>query len=92
MAPPEPDGSWRWANSRSRGLREATRRACVRTFNAVSGTVQHAATCMSDSAPRCDVVAIAETRNGHLAMLGFVIVRATERLTSQGILSPIGLA
>jgi ferrochelatase len=47
---------------------------------------------MSDSARRFGVVAIAETRNGHLAMLEFVIVRATERLTSQGILSPIGLA
>ena len=35
--------------------------------------------------------AIAETWNGRLAMLGFVIGLATELLTSQGILSQLGL-
>ena len=33
----------------------------------------------------------AETWNGRLAMLGFVIGLGTELLTSQGILSQIGL-
>lgn len=33
----------------------------------------------------------AETWNGRLAMLGFVIGLATELLTGQGILSQIGL-
>lgn len=35
--------------------------------------------------------ATAETWNGRLAMLGFVIGIATEFLTGQGILSQIGL-
>ena len=35
--------------------------------------------------------AVAETWNGRLAMLGFVIGLATELLTGQGILSQIGL-
>jgi len=33
----------------------------------------------------------AETWNGRLAMLGFLIVIATEVLTGQGILSQLGL-
>ncbi|MEM8722066.1 MAG: chlorophyll a/b-binding protein [Cyanobacteria bacterium P01_G01_bin.39] len=33
----------------------------------------------------------AETWNGRLAMLGFIIAVATEYLTGQGILSQIGL-
>ncbi|MGK7914959.1 MAG: chlorophyll a/b-binding protein [Prochloraceae cyanobacterium] len=33
----------------------------------------------------------AETWNGRLAMLGFVIAIATELLTGQGILSQLGL-
>ena len=36
-------------------------------------------------------VAFAETWNGRLAMLGFVIGLGTELLTGQGILSQIGL-
>jgi hypothetical protein len=36
-------------------------------------------------------VAFAETWNGRLAMLGFLIGVATEFLTGQGILSQIGL-
>lgn len=35
--------------------------------------------------------AFAETWNGRLAMLGFVVGIATEFLTGQGILSQIGL-
>ena len=35
--------------------------------------------------------AVAETWNGRLAMLGFVIGLATELLTGQGILSQLGL-
>ncbi|KKJ01004.1 chlorophyll a/b-binding protein [Prochlorothrix hollandica] len=34
---------------------------------------------------------LAETWNGRLAMLGFVIGLATELLTGQGILSQLGL-
>jgi|688.fasta_scaffold35148_6 hypothetical protein len=40
---------------------------------------------------RLDFVSFAETWNGRLAMLGFVIGLATELLTGQGILSQIGL-
>ena len=40
---------------------------------------------------RFGFVAFAETWNGRLAMLGFVIGLATELLTGQGILSQIGL-
>jgi len=46
---------------------------------------------MSDSASRFGFVGFAETWNGRLAMLGFVIGLGTELLTGQGILSQIGL-
>ena len=46
---------------------------------------------MTDSAPRFGFVAFAETWNGSMAMLGFVIGLATEVLTGQSILSQIGL-
>jgi len=46
---------------------------------------------MADSTSRFGFVAFAETWNGRLAMLGFVIGLATELLTGQGILSQIGL-
>jgi len=47
---------------------------------------------MSDtSQPRFGFVNFAETWNGRLAMLGFVIGLATEVLTGQGILAQIGL-
>jgi ferrochelatase len=45
----------------------------------------------STSTPRFGFVAFAETWNGRLAMLGFVIGLGTELLTGQGILSQIGL-
>ena len=46
---------------------------------------------MADSTPRFGFVVFAETWNGRLAMLGFVIGLATEVLTGQSILSQIGL-
>jgi len=46
---------------------------------------------MADSSSRFGFVAFAETWNGRLAMLGFVIGLATELLTGQSILSQIGL-
>ena len=42
-------------------------------------------------APRFGFVSFAETWNGRLAMLGFVIGLATELLTGQSILSQLGL-
>ena len=53
-------------------------------------SVQQAATFMADSS-RFGFVAFAETWNGRLAMLGFVIGLATELLTGQGVLAQIGL-
>ena len=44
-----------------------------------------------ESTPRYGFVAFAETMNGRLAMLGFVIGLGTELLTGQSILSQIGL-
>ncbi len=46
---------------------------------------------MADSSSRFGFVAFAETWNGRLAMLGFVIGLGTELLTGQGILTQIGL-
>jgi len=46
---------------------------------------------MTEFAPRFGFVVFAETWNGRLAMLGFVIGLGTELLTGQGILSQIGL-
>ena len=46
---------------------------------------------MTEPASRFGFVAFAETCNGRLAMLGFVISLGTELRTSQGILSQIGL-
>ena len=45
---------------------------------------------MSDNA-RFGFVNFAETWNGRLAMMGFVIGLGTELLTGQGILSQIGM-
>jgi len=52
---------------------------------------QHPETPMADSTSRFGFVAFAETWNGRLAMLGFVIGLGTELLTGQSILSQIGL-
>jgi ferrochelatase len=46
---------------------------------------------MADSSSRFGFVAFAETWNGRMAMMGFVIGLATELLTGQGILQQIGL-
>ncbi|MFM2157567.1 MAG: hypothetical protein RLZZ124_41 [Cyanobacteriota bacterium] len=46
---------------------------------------------MSASTPRFGFVAFAETWNGRLAMLGFVIGLATELLTGRSILQQLGL-
>ena len=46
---------------------------------------------MTDHSPRFGFVAFAETWNGRMAMLGFVIGLATELLTGHGILAQIGL-
>ena len=46
---------------------------------------------MATAESRVGFVAFAETWNGRLAMLGFVIGLATELLTGQGILSQVGL-
>jgi len=54
-------------------------------------SLKRSSTFMADSTPRFGFVAFAETWNGRLAMLGFVIGLATELLTGQSILSQIGL-
>jgi ferrochelatase len=46
---------------------------------------------MAAPAPRFGFVEFAETWNGRMAMLGFVIGLATELLTGQSILQQIGL-
>jgi hypothetical protein len=46
---------------------------------------------MPESTTRFGFVAFAETWNGRLAMLGFVIGLGTEVLTGQGILGQLGL-
>lgn len=46
---------------------------------------------MEGNQSRFGFVSFAETWNGRLAMLGFVIGLATEVLTGQGILAQIGL-
>lgn len=48
-------------------------------------------TMTSQQEPKFGFTTFAETWNGRLAMLGFVIGVATEFLTGQGILSQIGL-
>jgi hypothetical protein len=46
---------------------------------------------MENQTPKFGFTQFAETWNGRLAMLGFVIGLATELLTGQGILSQLGL-
>ena len=46
---------------------------------------------MTEPASRFGFVVFAETWNGRLAMLGFVIGLGTEFLTGQSILSQLGL-
>ena len=75
----------------TRGFRRAAALPLDRSFTNgydSRNTSQHP---MADSTSRFGFVAFAETWNGRLAMLGFVIGLATELLTGQGILSQIGL-
>jgi len=53
--------------------------------------LQQTETLMTNSASRFGFVEFAESWNGRLAMLGFVIGLGTELLTGQGILSQLGL-
>jgi len=46
---------------------------------------------MTESTPHYGFVAFAETWNGRLAMLGFMIGIGTELLTGQSILGQLGL-
>ena len=46
---------------------------------------------MNNQESKLGLTQFAETWNGRLAMLGFVIGLATELLTGQGILSQLGL-
>ncbi len=46
---------------------------------------------MTEPTPRFGFVAFAETWNGRLAMLGFVIGLGTELLTGQSILGQLGM-
>ena len=48
--------------------------------------------CFSMSDSKFGFVSFAETWNGRLAMMGFVIGLGTELLTGQGILAQIGLS
>jgi len=63
----------------------------TKPLHTVTVTSQHE-TPMAASTPRFGFVAFAETWNGRLAMLGFVIGLGTELLTGQGILTQIGLS
>ncbi len=66
-------------------------RASLQIRNNPLRFAQHFSIIMTDSASRFGFVAFAETWNGRMAMLGFVIGLATELLTGQSILSQIGL-
>ena len=84
----------------------AGRPPCILTSGKAHSTKQHPAASslynllhlverypapMTETPSRFGFSAFAETWNGRLAMLGFVIGVATELLTGQGILSQIGL-
>ncbi len=62
----------------------------VNLYNLLQSTKQ-TETHMTNSSSRFGFVTFAETWNGRLAMLGFVIGLGTELLTGQGILTQIGL-
>ena len=63
---------------------------CQETASYRYGCEAVALTSVSDS-PRFGFVTFAETWNGRLAMLGFVIGLGTELLTGQSILGQLGL-
>lgn len=56
-----------------------------------SRPLQEVDTMTEQKTSKVGFTAFAETWNGRLAMLGFVIGVATELLTGQGILSQLGL-
>ena len=62
-----------------------------RCFTVASSFVTNEPSMADSTTPRFGFVSFAETWNGRLAMLGFVIGLATELLTGQGILGQIGL-
>jgi Chlorophyll A-B binding protein len=66
-------------------------RASLQIRNNPLRFAKHFSIIMADSDSRFGFVAFAETWNGRMAMLGFVIGLATEVLTGQSILSQIGL-
>ena len=72
------------------GAGAASRKDWTSALHAVTVFVTPRNTSMDD-AKRFGFVAFAETWNGRLAMLGFLIGLGTELLTGQGILSQIGL-
>ena len=82
----------RRGNSRSTANPKARREpATPQSLHMLLRLAQQIETLMADSASRFGFVAFAETWNGRLAMLGFVIGLGTELLTGQGILQQIGL-
>ena len=70
---------------------EAQTPGLAKTVHILLRMPQQNETLMAETTPRFGFVASAETWNGHMAMLGFVIGLGTELLTGQGILSQIGL-
>ena len=71
--------------------RSSERRATSQKLHNPLHSWKHIEFPMADPTPRFGFVAFAETWNGRLAMLGFVIGLGTELFTGQGILSQIGL-
>jgi ferrochelatase len=60
-------------------------------FQRLFPPTQQARDCMAQREPRFGFVAYAETLNGRMAMLGFLIGLATEVITGQSILAQIGI-
>lgn len=72
------------------GLPRSNRYRASRSVTIVSSFVTNEHS-MAESTTRFGFVAFAETWNGRLAMMGFVIGLGTELLTGQGILGQLGL-
>ena len=88
-SPGTPLGSGMEAGQRLDGREVADRSS--EPLQAVTVALQ-SETIMAAPSPRFGFVGFAETWNGRLAMLGFVIGLGTELLTGQGILAQIGLS
>ena len=67
------------------------KRPSPKALNNLLRLSRHFVALMADTTTKFGFVAFAETWNGRLAMLGFVIGLGTELLTGQGILGQIGL-